>query len=485
MGKIIDRYRKMPSAIKAGLWFTICNLLQKGINFITTPFFTRLMTTEEYGLYSIYISWHSVITIFATLQLSYYVFNKGLVKYENDRDEFVVSLQSLSATLTCCFIIVYLVLQNHINRLVGLPSSMMICMLVQILFEPPLLYWTARKRFEYSYRDVIVITFISSLLNPITGVVLIKLSLFEDAAFARALSIVVITALLGIITGVVIITRAGKIFSTKYWKYSLKFNLPLIPQYLSSTILSSSDRIMIGDMCGKADAAIYSVAYSIGMACTLFSQAIHQAFLPWLYKRMKKEDYSSLPRISNAFTIGIMAILTVMMSFAPEIVLAVGTDKYADAIWAIPPICGSVFFIFLQNLFANIEYYFEKTKVIAVASVSVALLNVALNYIFIQRFGYIAAAYTTLVCYVSYAIVHYFVLDIICKKNYIRVEKLFNAKILLLLSIAMLAIIWLMLAVYHFSIIRYSINILILSVVIVKHKGLINLLKFVKDKGDH
>ena len=113
--KYLHKYSKMPPMIKAGLWFTICNLLQRGISFITVPIFTRIMSTEDYGLYSIYISWYSIMTIFATLHLSYYVFNKGLVKYEEDKETFVVSLQSLSATVTIGFILVYLLLRSYIE----------------------------------------------------------------------------------------------------------------------------------------------------------------------------------------------------------------------------------------------------------------------------------------------------------------------------------------------------------------------------------
>ena len=106
MNKLLDKYGSMPAVMRAGLWFTISNFLQKGINFITVPIFTRIMSTEEFGMFSVYTSWHSILTIFATLNLSYYVFNKGLVKYDNDRDQFVVSIQSLSATITIGFFII-------------------------------------------------------------------------------------------------------------------------------------------------------------------------------------------------------------------------------------------------------------------------------------------------------------------------------------------------------------------------------------------
>jgi len=479
--KLVSKYNKMPLAVKAGLWFTMCNLLQKGISFITVPIFTRIMSTEDYGLYSIYISWYSVMTIFATLHLSYYVFNKGLVKYEDDKETFVVSIQSLSATVTLGFFLVYLLLRGIIDSLTSMPSTMMICMLVQIFFEPPVLYWTARKRFEYKYQAVVAVTLVLSLLNPIIGIVLIKIGLFSNDAIARACSLALVSALFGIVIGISIVKKANKPFSTKYWKYALAFNLPLIPHYLSTTILSSADRIMIGNLCGNTEAAIYSVAYAVGMVCTLFSQAIQQAFLPWLYKRMKEEKYEGIPKISNAFMIVIIGILSLLICFAPEVVLIVGSHKYVDAMWAIPPVCGSIFFIFLQNLFANIEYYFEKTKLIAVASIGVAVLNIVLNYIFIRMFGFIAAAYTTLVCYIVYAMIHYFVMARICKQNKIQIRNLFNMKAVMMLAIVMLAIVGIMLAVYHNSLIRYALITVIIIVVAINYKRIIKMIKTIRE----
>ena len=51
MNKLLDKYKKIPAPVKAGLWFFICTVLQKGIVFLTVPIFTRLLTTEQYGLF--------------------------------------------------------------------------------------------------------------------------------------------------------------------------------------------------------------------------------------------------------------------------------------------------------------------------------------------------------------------------------------------------------------------------------------------------
>ena len=61
------KYASMSTAVKAALWFTICNMVQRGINFLTMPIFTRIMPTADYGTYTVYNSWYTIIVIFATL----------------------------------------------------------------------------------------------------------------------------------------------------------------------------------------------------------------------------------------------------------------------------------------------------------------------------------------------------------------------------------------------------------------------------------
>ena len=71
---------------KAALWFTICSFLQKGISFITVPIFTRLMSTEEYGTYTVYLSWLQILTIMTSLYLFNGVYDNAMAKYEKQRD---------------------------------------------------------------------------------------------------------------------------------------------------------------------------------------------------------------------------------------------------------------------------------------------------------------------------------------------------------------------------------------------------------------
>ena len=100
MKKILKKYNTIPVAAKATIWFIFASTLQKGMSLITTPIFTRIMSTEQYGQYSVYNSWLQIFTIITTLRLNWAVFNKGMSKYKNDRDGYTATMQSVTFMLT-------------------------------------------------------------------------------------------------------------------------------------------------------------------------------------------------------------------------------------------------------------------------------------------------------------------------------------------------------------------------------------------------
>ena len=70
------------------------------------------------------------------------------------------------------------------------------------------------------------------------------------------------------------------------------------------------------------------------------------------------------------------------------------------------PIIGGCFFQFVYCMYVNVEQYEKKTKGMAVASIICAIINFVLNYIYIPKYGYTAAAYTTLVSYFILLVLH-------------------------------------------------------------------------------
>ena len=91
----------------------------------------------------------------------------------------------------------------------------------------------------------------------------------------------------------------------------------------------------------------------------------------------------------------------------PEVISIFAPVEYYDAIWIVPPVACAVYFKFLYPLFSTVEFYYEKTGFVMIASCIAAGANIVLNYIFIRIYGYYAAGYTTLFCYILYSLAHY------------------------------------------------------------------------------
>lgn len=93
------------------------------------------------------------------------------------------------------------------------------------------------------------------------------------------------------------------------------------------------------------------------------------------------------------------------MMVGPEIVKLLASSKYWEGIGIIPPVVLANYIIFAYTLYVNIEHFYKKTPYITLNTVIAAGLNLILNYIFIPRYGYMAAAYTTLVaCYLFFVL---------------------------------------------------------------------------------
>ena len=77
VNKIKKRYNEIPLTVKVSTSYAVCSILQKCLSFITLPLFTRLLTTEQYGQYTIYSSWSGILMIFFNFEFSLWLFSDG------------------------------------------------------------------------------------------------------------------------------------------------------------------------------------------------------------------------------------------------------------------------------------------------------------------------------------------------------------------------------------------------------------------------
>lgn len=478
--RFLKKYNDIPIAAKATLWFMFCSIVQKCISLVTTPIFTRLMSTTQYGQFSVYNSWLQIFTIITTLRLNYAVFNKGMSKYKEDRDGYTSTMQSLTFAITFIVFLIYLIFHRQINALTELPTFVMVAMFAELLVTPAIDFWTIRKRYEYIYKPVVIRTLLMAFLHSGLGVVAVLLS--EEKGHARIMTCVLVNVCFGISLFVYNLRKGKKVFVWEYVKFALAFNLPLLLHYFSQYILDQFDRIMIQKMVGMAAAGLYGVAYNAGLIMKIVTTSVNNALVPWQYEKLEKKKLKELD--DTMFLVFIfVAVCSVMFSaIAPEMMRILADEKYYEAVYVIPPVALGMFFNFMYISFANVEFFYDQNTFTMFISMAGALLNIALNYVGIKLFGYVAAAYTTLLCYALFALSHYIYMTISVKKA-IGVHRVFKSLRLLLLSIFVLITGMIVILLYDNVIVRYTILSAICIIAYIKRNELVKIFKSVKAKG--
>lgn len=474
-----EKYKKLSVQTKAALWFAICSVFQKGISFVTVPIFTRIMSPNDYGVYTLYLSWLQIMIIITTLNLHCGIFNNGMTKFEDDRDRYISSMQGITITLTTIVLLVFSVGLYSWSKLLGLAPSIILLMFIELYTVPAFNFWSGKLRFEYRYKILVTFTLVKSVLNPVLGLILVLIS--TNKGLARVVSIVTIE---GVFCGTLLLKQfiKGKVyFDKKYWKYALTLALPVLPHYLSGVVLNQGDRVMIDKMVGKSAVAFYGVAYSIGMLTQIVSGAIIDSFTPWMYIKIKRKDFDQVKYVINYIMLFVMAVVFILMLFGPEVIMIFGSNEYAEAKYVIPPVAASVFFIFLYNIIVIPEFYFEKTQYLMISSLLAAGVNIGLNYIFIKQYGYIAAAYTTLACYILYGIGHFVIVKRITAKELPGI-KLYDTKTIVLIDLMVVVFGIAIQVIYDYLLIRMVLVIATLMIIYINRDKIISLIKTIRSK---
>ncbi len=480
--KLLAWYKKLNINVKASFWIIVCTCLQRGISLITTPFFTRLLSANDYGIYSLYQTWYSVIYIIATFNFASGVFNKGMVKYGDDKNSFLLSLQTVGSLFVVFFFIIYLIFQSPINGFVGLPSLVMYSLFCDLFFIPAFHLWSLKQKYEVKYKMLVAVTLIMAVSSPILGYFLIVSS--SEKGVARILSIVIINVIAGLVFYIYNFAKGNGKIKFEYCKYALIFNLPLIPYFLSNIAIAQADRIMIENMFGEEKLAYYSIAYTVASIINIFITGVNAFFVPRTYELCAKENFAKIRRLSIYLVLFFGGIVLLPIAVAPEVIYILAPAEYSEAIWIIPPVSISVYFTFVYTLYCNIEFAYAKRFLSMIASIVAAAINIVLNFFCMKYFGYIAAGYTTLLCYILLAFTHYIGYRITCKKEKLP-NNIYHNGIIILTGLVLVGLSTLFAFLYDFVWIRYGIILILTILVFVYRKKLISIFSAIKgDKNE-
>ena len=473
----MDKWRKMPQTVKASAAYAVCSILQKCISFITMPFFMRMLSTEQFGEVTLYGTWSGIITIFLTLNLAYGSFATAMVKFEDDRDGYISSVQGISIYLSLVFLVIYVPLRDTFNVVFELPTPIILLMIAEIITLNSWTLWAGKKRFEYKWKSIVALTLVNSLLSPLLAFIIVLNT--EQRGLGRIYGFAIPGVAIGLVLFVINTVRGKKTLNKQYWEYALRFNIPLIAYYLSQTIFNMSDRIMISHIIDKDAAGVYGAAYTLAMILTFVLNAINNSYEPWFFSQLKAGKHDENRSVSLAIALLMSLLLCGIIWFAPEVIFIYAGDQYGGAVYVVLPVAMSVLLLFYSQLFINVEFYYERKKELVWASIGSALINIVLNWFLIPRFGIVAAGYTTFVSYIVFVFCNYLAMKKILKQENVK-DDMFDYKMLILLLVAFCVLSAIGALLYSFLWIRIVVAALVLIAMFIKRNYFIGMYKKIK-----
>ena len=389
--------------LKATGLYTIGNIFNKAMSLLLLPIFTRLLSTSSYGVVSTYNSWVNMVAIIIGLQL-YLTLRSAYSDYKDDLYSYVSCIDSLSLIATMILLTVAVIVLNFVH--VDLPAQLVIICIIHAFFSSILNVELQRQMMALDYVKRTLLLALPGLIAALIGIVI--LVVFPQTDYMGR---IVSNAAVCSCVGAMILFKhykKGKTFlKSEYCRYGLGLAVPLIFHGMASEILSSVDRTMITAFKATSETGIYSVAYTMGMAVKVITASVESVWIPWFTSKINEGKNQEINKTAKYYLYIVSTLCISTMLCLPEILKLFADRSYWDGIYIIPPIVLASFIIFLYSISVDVEYYYRATKGIAVNTFIAAGLNLILNFLFIPRFGAIAAAYTTVASYAVSFCIHY------------------------------------------------------------------------------
>jgi len=386
--------------IKNSFVFTTANIINAAIPFLLLPILTRYLSPSDYAIVSILQISVSISIILIGLN-THGAINVNYFKISQENLKKYVG--SIFTILVFSFLLVLLSVfaaKNLLSDLLQVPGNWMLIVVIigffQFITTSNLVIWQAEKK-SIPYGILQIAQTILNITFSIFFVVALHLNWR-----GQILGILIATTTIALIS-LFILYKKGYLNINKNKEYiidALKFGVPLIPHSIGNWVMTYIDRFFIIQIVSLAAAGLYSAGYQFGMIVGLIALSFNRAWVPYLYERLKKDDYASkksIVKITYLFFFGITMLAIFVSLISPWLVHTFVSKEFWGSIVYIPWIAFGYAFMGMYYMVTNYIFFIQKTYILAWVTFSSAIVNIILNYILINRYGAVGAAQATFI----------------------------------------------------------------------------------------
>lgn len=391
---------------KTAILNTVANCISLVVGMIMIPIVTRVLSTEQMGIANTFISTRNTVVIIITCSVYAYV-HKAMIEFKDEKKSYIFSIIVFSILAVVISFCISLIFKEKLMKLLSLDNFLYYWLFISCLGFA--LYSIADYYCIFQNKYYIVAMIVLSV-GPISQFLSVGLSyvLENDKYIGRVIGLDFVYLLVAVCLIVWMFVGRKPKFKTKYVKTTLAFTIPIIPHLLSQMVLTQCDLVMISYFCGSSKSGIYSMGHTVGfLALTVMSQ-IMASWSPWVYRRMEDKEFKTIFDNSKLIVLVGAFISIGLLTISTELIKIFLTDVYSPCIYIVPTLVVAMFFQFIYIFVYDFQFFNKKAKSIAASSIVAAIFNLITNYIFIPKFGFLAAGFTTLASYFVLLMINYF-----------------------------------------------------------------------------
>ena len=395
-------FPKTSKSVRRGIknvsYLTLGTFFSQVIAFIGFIFIARFLGPNQYGTYlsvTAFVGMFGILTFVGLNKVMVRECSKDL-KFMKKYLEKVIGLKnvlSLISILVCIGFSILLYNSMDMRLYIAIYSFILFYQSLESFIQ--IIFQASEKMYYIAY---------VSIIHKLIFVILAVLFLYFGYGILSLIIINIISSFLSLAIG---FHFSKKIVSiTIFSKPEIEMNL-ITPGIIFSalsfmTFLTKRvDIVMLSFLTTSENVGYYGVAYRITDLMFILRGITSTAFFPIFIKRFKKSPINGTRfiKFSLIFLFALLGIAFILSIFIDDILLIFFGSEYQAS--------GDVFkiLIFYTSFwwavlpFTTAAQAVNKEKLILIAKIIMAIINIILNYIFFQLYGYLGIAYSTLVVF--------------------------------------------------------------------------------------
>lgn len=408
--KDIHKGSWIKSIIKEGKWYLVASVATKALGFFLIPIYTKHLSPADYGVLGTLITITELLPVILSLSIDV-AFARFFHDYKDD-DSKLTSLYSSVFWFVTIFgssMLVLFLFSTYfwLEELLTVPVyPFAFLAFIPAIFAQLNQLGVRFLRQSLQARTASIITVLSAIVNM--GLSTILLVEFDMGIEGRLWGIGA-AVLMNFIFLTTMFIRSGMLkwtFSKKFLLECLYYSMPMILMTSSNWINSVSDRLVVAKYVDTAAVGLYALAFQFAIIVDIIGTAITEVLMPMSMSGLIHDKENTKKKLSEyaAFMWVFMIFLNVgVLLFSKDVILFMANERYLAAYVAIPILASRKVFGMQYRFFAVLISYHKKTSYFTYTSITVALFNLALNFMFVPIYGYLAAVWSTFACSVLYA----------------------------------------------------------------------------------